>query len=287
VGGLVDPQRLPQHVVAAGEPSLPRAVAEEDDPRKCSLILAREGPAERGPDADRLEEAGHQLERRHELGLFAAGDRRAACCKRGHPREALVERPPVLDIRIGRDVLHVTRPRVGRPDEDEPIRVGVGQRPQQHGAEQAEDRGIRADAETERENRDARERRVPAQHARADAQVLHEMVERGESRAVPVVLPDLREAAEPDERLAPRLVRRHSGAQVVVDVHVQVALKLRVELGLVRPRHDRTGEPCQPRPERSHDEASPGEKNRAMIPVVRSQSRASRRSCRRPPRVSR
>ena len=52
-------------------------------------------------------------------------------------------------------------------------RVGfLGQRPQQHRVDHAEDRGARADAKGDRENRGHRERRILAQRTRGEARSL-------------------------------------------------------------------------------------------------------------------
>ncbi len=53
----------------------------------------------------------------------------------------------------------------------------VRQRAQQHRADNAEDRAVRADAEREREQGDRRERRRAAQSAQRDANVLCEIAE--------------------------------------------------------------------------------------------------------------
>ena len=50
------------------------------------------------------------------------------------------------------------------PDVDQPIGVRIRQRPQQHGVDDAEHRGVGADAERQRQDRD--ERRTPAAAAR-------------------------------------------------------------------------------------------------------------------------
>src|SRR5206468_12803828 len=59
------------------------------------------------------------------------------------------------------------------PDEDEAIRVFIGERPQKDAIEQAEDRGVGADAERQRQERDQREDWVLAERADRVTDILH------------------------------------------------------------------------------------------------------------------
>jgi hypothetical protein len=85
--------------------------------------------------------------------------------------------------------------------------------------------------------------------------------------------------------VATRRVRRHPRAQIFVDMKVKMALDLGGEI--VAAGTYRLSQPEEPRAQAPHDGSSFGRRNRARIAVVRSQSRASFSTCRRPARVSR
>ena len=67
-------------------------------------------------------------------------------------------------------------------DFDEAIGRGIRQRAQQHGVERAEDRGVGADPEREREDGDGREAGAAAEQAKADHRVLLDLAGEFESR---------------------------------------------------------------------------------------------------------
>ena len=64
-------------------------------------------------------------------------------------------------------------PLVAVPDEDQPVGVRIRQRPEQRLVEQAEDRGVGADAQRERQDGDEREDRLLAERPEGEAEVLH------------------------------------------------------------------------------------------------------------------
>ena len=88
-------------------------------------------------------------------------------------RRAHREERRVLDrrrLRLAVDVvgnrharLRQAHQRIGVPDEHQPVGVRVRQRPQQHLVEQAENRGVGADAERQRQDGDQREDRLLAE----------------------------------------------------------------------------------------------------------------------------
>ena len=118
-------------------------------------------------------------------------------------------------------------------DFDEAIGRGIGQRPQQHGVERAEDRGVGADPEREREDGDGREAGAAAEQAKADHRVLLDLA--GDVREPPalldaIVVPRAADRAGP---LAAELARRlragvrfaQAVAHQLVDAHVEVKLE--------------------------------------------------------------
>ena len=68
--------------------------------------------------------------------------------------------------------------------------------------------------------------------ADAVAEVASQRLDQRDAAPVAVGLLGLLDAAKRDQRLPPRLAGRHAGAQVVVDVQLQVAGELFVELAL-------------------------------------------------------
>jgi hypothetical protein len=81
---------------------------------------------------------------------------------------------------------------------------------------------------------------------------------------------DLRNAAEFNQRQATRFFRRHSDAQVVFDVHRQMAFQLFGEFTFAPPAIQRPEEPRHPAAHLSnvHRESSGGAKKRARTSVV-------------------
>src|SRR5439155_24578768 len=71
----------------------------------------------------------------------------------------------------------------GEHDLDEPVRSRIGQRLEQHGVDRAEDGGIGADAEREREHGDEREGGAFGERADGEAEVLEEGVHHSVRRA--------------------------------------------------------------------------------------------------------
>ena len=133
------------------------------------------------------------------------------------------------------------------------------------------------------------ERRVFPQQARGVPQIPAERVERGNAAALPVLLLDDVDAAQLHQCVAARLGWCHTGAQVVVDVTLQVAVELFAEIPLEAPPEQ--ARQTQPRhakdiPARCY-QVSLGARNRARISVVCSHSFASRAICFRPAFVSR
>ncbi len=95
---------------------------------------------------------------------------------------------------------------VGRAiaDRDETIRIGIRKRTQQDGVHDGEDRGVRADAERQREDGRGGEAGCAPQHAQAVADVLAERVEPRQAALIAPGLRGLRIPAEGQPRRMPR-----------------------------------------------------------------------------------
>ena len=63
---------------------------------------------------------------------------------------------------------------IGVRDQHEIVRAGKRQRPQQHGVDDAEDRGVGADADCKREDREEKKAGRPPERAGGVAEILEE-----------------------------------------------------------------------------------------------------------------
>ena len=79
---------------------------------------------------------------------------------------------------------------------------------------------------------------------------------------------------EAEKRLPARLVPRHPAAEVVVDLHLQMAVELVLQLSVMPAATEQPTEAPQQHPQPRHDD-SPGARNRARIAVVCCHSRAA------------
>ena len=126
--------------------------------RRFSSSSARERAAGNRRDAKHVEDACRHPLARHRFGVaVAAGHHHAADVRRkaGDLLERPAARVPVEHVRRRCEASRVASQRL--PDRDQPIGVGVGQRPQQRRVDQREDRAVGADAERQRRHRDRRE----------------------------------------------------------------------------------------------------------------------------------
>src|SRR5262245_54443715 len=74
-----------------------------------------------------------------------------------------------------------------------------------------------------------------AQHSRAITQVLPEVFQAPEARAVAISFFRLRDAAETQERCAPRLLFAHPSANVLRSLHLQMKLQFAIQLAFAHP----------------------------------------------------
>src|SRR5262249_39810044 len=96
-----------------------------------------------------------------------------------------------------------------------------------------EDRGIRADAERERQDRGGRVARALAERPPSVAHVLEHGLEEHRAARVAGLLLRLVDAAELDERRAPGLRGREAAAQALLGLPVEVEGELLLELALL------------------------------------------------------
>ena len=146
--------------------------------RRFSFVLGHERAAGDRLDAEHVEDARRHPLARHRFGVaVAAGHHHAADVRRkaGDRLERPAARVPVEHVRRRREASRVRAG--GLPDRDQPIRVGVRQRPQQRRVDQREDRAVGADAERERQSPRRREHRRRTQLAERELHVVTQLFE--------------------------------------------------------------------------------------------------------------
>ena len=145
----------------------------EDAPRgpvPDELLLVGEVASERRLHAERRKQARRRRAGRHALGRADAA--RQVRVADGVPAHRRQQARLLLGMSwsSGTDDGHVEHAlhRELAVEDDERARVAIGQRPQQHAVDDAEDGGVGADAERQRDNRRRRHARRPAQHAQRE-----------------------------------------------------------------------------------------------------------------------
>ena len=115
------------------------------------------------------------------------------------------------------------------------VRLGIGQRPQQHRVDDAEDGRVRADAEREREHGDAGESRASAEHPRRMPRVVPELLQPRPSPRGGGVFRDQREAAKLASGRGASLIARQSSRGSLVGLLGQMELELVAKVGFLAP----------------------------------------------------
>ena len=118
------------------------------------------------------------------------------------------------------------------PQDDQLVAALVGQRLEEHAVDDAEDRGVGADAERHRQDDDEREAWRLEERACPVAHVLHERLGGAHEPRVADVIFHTADVAERGDRRAARLIARHAGADVLVGLHVEVEAHFGVERAL-------------------------------------------------------
>ena len=170
VDGASDDRRI------GAEPRAPDAIAQDhaiDAARPFVLFSKR--PAERSPRAEELEVSSRHEQAFEILRACRSPELVAFAIESGDARKGLgllAKR-----VEVSRRQRHIDESRMLREDAHERVRVGVGQRFQQHAADDAVDGGVASDGQAERQDDNGRERRVL----------------REAPRRPPVLAPDLRQ----------------------------------------------------------------------------------------------
>ena len=241
-----------------------------------------------GLDAERPEEPAADLHAGHHHGPARRRQHVPALPVGVEAAEDGVHRLPVAEVLIRQ--VRSRELRVGLHHVDQPVGLGVGQRPEQRRFDEAEHGQAAAHAERQHEDGRRRQARALRQLAKGQPDVLDGVLDE-RHRALIAIRLFHRFSSQGEARLAPGLVRREPAAQVVVGVQREMALDLGGQLTLAGAVPEEAAQPRQRPPPRSDDPKRPhwarsGARKRARIAVVSSQLRSSFARSRRPARVS-
>ena len=155
VGLRVESDRLAEPIRGTAEAALPERIADHRDRRAAGAVLfGKKGAADDGRDAEKRKKAGGDVSAFEAFGLAEAGEGEIGEAGGFHGLEGMALVAPVFVILIGGG----DRREHGVAFDDEHDARGVAkcERAKQHAIDDGKDRGIRADAESEREHRDGR-----------------------------------------------------------------------------------------------------------------------------------
>ena len=287
----IDGHRAPDDGAVAQEPAPPIAMGEDDRLRRARRVVRlREPAAQQRLHVERIQDAMGHHQHSRQFGLPRTSDG----CDAETPQSEVLKRPVLVAIREvhRRRTTHAgvtgRHPRRGVPDANQCLRVRIWERTDQHALDDAEDGGVAADAQRQRQHHGGRECRILSEAAKRVARVARKRFEQWQASLVPIALLDRFHAAELQQRLSPGFFGRQTTAHVLSGLHGDVIFDLRPqELFIPRRRRPR-GQPPEEPPQHLHYRSCAfAAKKRPMIVVVCSQKRASACSCFLPCRVSR
>ena len=152
VGHAAERQALAEDVRILAEAPHPEAMGEHHHRSRAEdVLLGEEVAPQRRIHAQQGQHRGAHETGSEPLGDVHPGEIEGPAPEGGQVREALLLRPPVQEV--GDADAHLREGGRALMDEDEPLRSLVRQRPQQHAVHHAEDGGVGADAERQREHR--------------------------------------------------------------------------------------------------------------------------------------
>ena len=175
----VQQKRTPHRFVWATETSLRHPITDHRDSGAVRQILTlREGAPRDWRHAEDLEVVRRDPKRLHGLGRIARADVHRKCAEivQGHGVEHIVLPPRhVLGDRIR---IADTGVKLA-PELHDPVGLRIGQRLEEHGVDHREDRGVGADAEGQRRQRNGGERGVPTHRTQRVAKIGEDRFHRG------------------------------------------------------------------------------------------------------------
>src|SRR5262249_51790020 len=150
----------------------------------------------------------------------------------------------------------------------------------------ADDRGVRADAEREREHRHQREAGIARHPAQAVARVLSQVLEPAPAPRVAALLAQDRRVAEPPARGRVRLVGRDAGGARVRGAQVEVEAHLLGEIAVEAPSAQKHAHPAGELSQAHRSSSYAVWSTRTIAPITRSNCDISAASCFFPAAVS-
>ena len=167
VQDLSDDRRIrPEH-------PLPVAVGEHRDRlRRPAFVRGQQHPPEMRPRAEQLEEVRRDQSARRPMRLAATEDVEGPVPELDELVDGLRLRAVVRDLDEREAGVFDSRRHLRLPQVHDAVGLGVGQRPQQDPVDDAEDRGVGANAEPERQDEGEREPRHPRQGPQREANVI-------------------------------------------------------------------------------------------------------------------
>ena len=266
------------------EAAHPKSVAEQDQMLSLRLLLVREEAAHRRHHPNRPQETGGADRSPDALGRAFAGEVRRP--QRLYSK--LLERPVaflVVEIVGAGERLPSKLLRRFLPHRYQPVGLRVRKRRQKDALLDAEDRGSGRYAQRQRDQGSGREAGASPEDSRRVPEVPHGRLQPGKSAAVPAGLFSGLHAARFQKRGTAGLSRRHSGANVALDLHREVALELLGQVTVSTLLAKQIDQAEQEGADGSHEASPDGAKKRPMMAVVRPHSRASFCNCFFPARV--
>ena len=253
----IEGEILAQDIWRSTEFALPQAFADERDGGRSALLFRwREGASKDGIHAEQREEAAGDELSVYLLRFALAGEAEGGATSDSHRGEGVVLFLPIEEVGIGdRALIEV---RLALVDRNELLRLRERKRIQQHSVHDGEDRGVAGYAEGERRDGYDGEGAALPKDAGTEAKITPEHFEHGKAGAIAVLLSCLLHATEFDERLSPRLLRSHSGAEVIRDVHLEMGLDLVGEVAASLLPAKEAGTSQQPRTQMSQEEPPEG-----------------------------
>jgi hypothetical protein len=100
------------------------------------------------------------------------------------------------------------------------------------GVDQLHDRGVCPDPERQRDQGNRRESRAAPEQPSAVPKILNHVVDDADAARIPAFLLRLLDAAEPAQRRAARLIRRHAAGDIRLGLPGEVILDLVVEIAV-------------------------------------------------------
>ena len=215
--------------------ALPVFVAEDQDGGRVHAVVGgNEGAAQQRLDAQHVEEIGRDHGGLHALGGVLPDEQKVHGVMLHDAGQGVVAVAVIVDFLHGEGQIVDVRLAELLMKHHQVAAVAIRQGAQQHAVHHAENGGVGADAESQRENCGMPEKPgILQQHANAIADVLQQRLDDPAGAGVAAIFLERLDAAHAEHCLAPGLPRFHSAAQVDLGLAIDVVLQFPVKLALV------------------------------------------------------